>query len=47
MTADAYSIHHYAGSWVDGKMRVDWRNLTITREIVNVLIHLKRLCSPG
>lgn len=38
---NTYSIHRFAGSWVDGKKGGvhDW---WIVREIINLLVHLKR-----
>lgn len=42
-TKNTYSIHYFAESWRDGKRASDWRNWTITREIVNALIHVKRM----
>lgn len=41
-TKNTYSIHYFAESWRDGKRASGWRNWTITREIVNVLVQLKR-----
>ena len=46
-TSNTYSIHHFAGSWMDGKKNRPWRNWTLTREIINALVHLKRLCTPS
>ena len=37
-----YSIHRFAGSWVDGK-KSKMRNWWIVREIVNLLVQVKRL----
>lgn len=41
-TKNTYSIHYFAESWRDGKRASGWRNWTITREIVNALVLLKR-----
>ena len=41
-TQNTYSIHYFAGSWQDNKKAGNWRNWTITREIVNVLVQIKR-----
>lgn len=41
-TKNTYSIHRFAGSWVDGKRVPCWRNWAITREIVNALVQMKR-----
>lgn len=41
-TKNTYSIHYFAESWRDGKPAPGWRNWTITREIVNALVQLKR-----
>ena len=41
-TSNTYSIHYFAGSWMDGKHASGWRNWTITREIVNALVQIKR-----
>ncbi len=41
-TKNTYSIHYFAESWRDGKPAPGWRNWTITREIINVLVQLKR-----
>ena len=41
-TKNTYSIHYFAESWRDGKRASGWRNWTITREIVNALVQLKR-----
>ena len=42
-TRNTYSIHYFAESWRDGKTKKGWRDWTITREIVNALVQLKRL----
>lgn len=42
-TKNTYSIHYFAESWRDGKRKHSWRDWTITREIVNALVQLKRL----
>lgn len=41
-TKNTYSIHYFAESWRDGKPAPGWRNWTITREIINALVQLKR-----
>ena len=41
-TKNTYSIHYFAESWREGKRASGWRNWTITREIVNALVQLKR-----
>ena len=41
-TKNTYSIHYFAESWRDGKRASGWRNWTITREIINVLVQTKR-----
>lgn len=41
-TKNTYSIHYFAESWRDGKRASGWRNWTITREIVNALVQIKR-----
>lgn len=41
-TKNTYSIHYFAGSWVDGKKKHGWRDWVITREIINVLVQVKR-----
>ena len=41
-TSNTYSIHYFAGSWMDGKHASGWRNWTIMREIVNALVQIKR-----
>lgn len=42
-TKNTYSIHYFAESWRDGKRASGWRNWTITREIVNALVQIKRM----
>lgn len=42
-TKNTYSIHFFAESWRDGKRASGWRNWTITREIVNALVQIKRV----
>lgn len=44
-TKNTYAIHHFAGSWQDDKPLARWRNWAITREIVNVLVMIKRRIS--
>ena len=39
---NTYSIHYFAGSWQDGKKSGGWREWTITREIVNAIVMIKR-----
>lgn len=39
---NTYSIHYFAESWRDGKRASGWHNWTITREIVNALVQIKR-----
>ena len=41
-TKNTYSIHYFAESWREGKRASGWRNWTITREIVNALVQIKR-----
>lgn len=41
-TKNTFSIHYFAESWRDGKRKRDWRDWTITREIINALVQLKR-----
>lgn len=41
-TKNTYSIHYFAESWRDGKKKKGWREWTITREIVNALVQIKR-----
>lgn len=41
-TKNTYSIHYFAESWHDGKKKRGWREWTITREVVNALVQLKR-----
>ena len=44
-TKNTYSIHYFAESWRDGKRASGLRNWTVTREIVNALVQIKRrLC---
>lgn len=42
-TKNTHSIHLFAGSWRDGKKKRGWRDWTITREIVNALVQVKRM----
>lgn len=42
-TQNTYSIHYFAESWRDGKRKRGWHDWTITREIVNALVQVKRL----
>lgn len=41
-TKNTYSIHYFAESWREGKRASGWRNWTITREIINALVQIKR-----
>lgn len=41
-TKNTYSIHYFAESWRDGKKKRGWRDWTITREIINALVQVKR-----
>ena len=41
-TKNTYCIHRFAGSWVDGKQS-GIRNWWIVREIINLLVQIKRL----
>lgn len=41
-TKNTYSIHYFAESWRDGKRKQGWRDWTITREIINALVQIKR-----
>ena len=42
-TKNTYSIHYFAESWRDGQKKRGWRDWTITREIVNALVQIKRM----
>ena len=42
-TTNTYSIHYYAGSWIDGKKKPSWRDWLITHEIINALVQIKRM----
>lgn len=42
-TKNTYSIHYFAESWRDGKPAPGWRNWTITHEIINALLQIKRM----
>ena len=44
-TKNTYSIHYFAESWRDGQCASGWRNWTITREVVNALVQIKRRLS--
>jgi len=46
-TKNTYSIHYFAESWRDGKRKRGWRDWTITREIINALVQIKRFVSGG
>lgn len=46
-TKNTYSIHYFAESWRDGKKKRGWRDWTITREIVNALVQIKRFVTGG
>lgn len=41
-TKNTYSIHFFAESWREGKKKRGWRDWTITREIINALVQIKR-----
>ena len=41
-TKNTYSIHYFAESWRDGKRKRGWRDWTITHEIINALVQIKR-----
>lgn len=41
-TKNTYSIHHFMGSWMETKRKGGWREWTITREIINALVQIKR-----
>lgn len=41
-TKNTYSIHYFAESWRDDKRKRGWRDWTITHEIVNSLVQIKR-----
>ncbi len=41
-TKNTYSIHYFAESWREGKRASGWRNWTLTREIINALVQMKR-----
>ena len=41
-TKNTYSVHYFAESWREGKRASGWRNWTITRELINALVQLKR-----
>lgn len=45
-SANTYSIHYFEGSWRDDKHSGGWRNWTITREIINALVQIKRKIIP-
>ena len=42
-TRNTYSIHYFAESWREGKRASGWHNWTVTRELINALVQLKRL----
>lgn len=42
-TKNTYAIHYFAESWRDGKRVEGWRNWTITREIINAMVQVKRM----
>lgn len=42
-TKNTYSIHYFEESWCEGKRKRGWHDWTITREIVNALVQVKRL----
>jgi hypothetical protein len=39
---NTYCIHRFAGSWVDGKRRKGIRDWWISRELINLLVQIKR-----
>ena len=41
-TKNTYSIHYFAESWRDGKRKHSWRDWTITHEVINALVQIKR-----
>ena len=41
-TKNTYSIHYFAESWRDGKCKRSWRDWTITHEVLNALVQVKR-----
>ena len=41
-TKNTYSIHHFMGSWTETKRKGGWREWTITRELINALVQIKR-----
>ena len=41
-TANTYTIHYLLASWMDRQETSGWRDWTITREIINLLVLLKR-----
>lgn len=41
-TKNTYSIHYFAESWRDSKKKNGWRDWTITRELINGLVQIKR-----
>lgn len=40
---NTYCIHRFAGSWVDGKRRKGIRDWWISRELINLLVQIKRI----
>ena len=44
-TAHTYAIHYYAGTWTDAGKSAKWREWTLTREIVNFFVQIKRALS--
>lgn len=41
-TTNTYAIHYFAESWREGKRAAGWRDWTITREVINALVQIKR-----
>ena len=46
-TKNTYSVHYFAESWREGKRASGWRNWTITRELINALVQVKRFIKRG
>lgn len=44
-TQNTYSIHYFAKSWREELKKRGWRDWVVTRELVNALVHVKRLFS--
>lgn len=41
-TKNTYSIHYFAESWRDGQRKHSWHDWTITREMINAIVQIKR-----